>query len=858
MPWLTFMYYFSYVKLVVTMTKYIPQAWFNYKRKSTRGWSIWMIYMDFCGGINGLLQMLFIAYNYDDWKTIFGNFAKFGLSVASISYDILFFLQEYVFYRKQDSSLQPLNEEKSFEKSERKKSRVSIVSLNSENTAYPKISHDNLGFHGNGGRKSVVSDKSYGRTLRTEAVSPPPPQPSTRAPPFAAAFTLKALNENYEKYLQSLPQKQKEYHNLVLNATKARNYPERALAAPLMLATQQRALIAAHAVPRDHSSRDHTPPHLQFMNHHAIHGNRPQQQIQQRHHHHHHGPHPQPQHPQRAPMSDPRQTPTTSPHFNFPMSREMALARQQSEIRLNRHLSVTTTTMTTPFTRAVHHSRPPVTAVATPTAASAANPRIPAVAHERAPPVRPSVLRSPSAKSLIERSVNCEQKRETIEKWKQISEKNDFSNSSQILSRVLRQKPHSRDIPEMLAFPQRHVTHVNTRAPVATISPVLAALAPQDSRPQNLANGHHVMTNRVPACHVTRNTKAFLFNPNNRGMSAHANRSAVLTPFSPKPLIEDKSATNQRVVDFSPELPPIGNREKNAPTIGANSVVFLINSRQQLREMPFVSTFSPVLTTVSPLVTKAPAVTSVATPVERDLNNNRVSERKSPEIVVLDDESRDSSQESEKSLKIDLKFDEKEEKEEKVLEKEVFEEKDDKKEQKEFDEEFEGFMKEFIQHLIESKKYIKESENERKSPQIDPEVTTGQAVERPMSHVTESEFVLCLDLIKARELRRKPIAYLNAKYPKNEISRSVYAGIRTKRAVMDFPKQLLSPSSAPNGEREAKRRRLSLRPTTPSLLTTRDDTTAADKWSSVLSCLDFSSPLSRRIVAVLPHFQHKD
>ncbi|CAG2173854.1 unnamed protein product [Oppiella nova] len=155
MSWLTFMYYFSYVKLVVTSVKYLPQAYFNYKRKSTRGWSIWMIYMDITGGINGLLQMLFIAYNFDDWKTIFGNFAKFGLSVASISYDILFFLQEYVFYRKQDSSLQPLNEEKRFSKSERKKSRVSIVSLTSENREYPRVSVDYSALSDR--RKSAVS-----------------------------------------------------------------------------------------------------------------------------------------------------------------------------------------------------------------------------------------------------------------------------------------------------------------------------------------------------------------------------------------------------------------------------------------------------------------------------------------------------------------------------------------------------------------------------------------------------------------------------------------------------------------------------------------------------------------------------
>ncbi|CAG2172217.1 unnamed protein product, partial [Oppiella nova] len=118
MSWLTYLYYFSYVKLSVTLIKYAPQAWSNYKRKSTSGWSIYMIYMDISGGVNGLLQMIFIAYNFDDWKTIFGNLPKFGLSVASIAYDILFLLQEFVFYRNKDPSLQPMNQEKRLSRSE--------------------------------------------------------------------------------------------------------------------------------------------------------------------------------------------------------------------------------------------------------------------------------------------------------------------------------------------------------------------------------------------------------------------------------------------------------------------------------------------------------------------------------------------------------------------------------------------------------------------------------------------------------------------------------------------------------------------------------------------------------------------
>jgi cystinosin len=35
-----FMYYLSYVKLGVSLVKYMPQIWLNYKKKSTVGWSI--------------------------------------------------------------------------------------------------------------------------------------------------------------------------------------------------------------------------------------------------------------------------------------------------------------------------------------------------------------------------------------------------------------------------------------------------------------------------------------------------------------------------------------------------------------------------------------------------------------------------------------------------------------------------------------------------------------------------------------------------------------------------------------------------------------------------------------------------
>lgn len=106
-PWLTFLYYFSYVKLGVTLTKYIPQVVYNYKRKSTVGWSIGTVLLDFIGGLFSIGQMFIIAYNFNDWYSIVGNFTKFGLGLASIAFDIIFMTQHYCLYRrKPDDSIE--------------------------------------------------------------------------------------------------------------------------------------------------------------------------------------------------------------------------------------------------------------------------------------------------------------------------------------------------------------------------------------------------------------------------------------------------------------------------------------------------------------------------------------------------------------------------------------------------------------------------------------------------------------------------------------------------------------------------------------------------------------------------------
>ncbi|KAI5195200.1 L-cystine transporter-like protein [Aureobasidium subglaciale] len=92
-------YAFSYVKLIITLSKYAPQAWYNYKIKSTAGWAIDMIWLDFVGGIMSLLQLIIDSALQADWSGITGNPAKLFLAVFSLGFDMIFFVQHYILYK---------------------------------------------------------------------------------------------------------------------------------------------------------------------------------------------------------------------------------------------------------------------------------------------------------------------------------------------------------------------------------------------------------------------------------------------------------------------------------------------------------------------------------------------------------------------------------------------------------------------------------------------------------------------------------------------------------------------------------------------------------------------------------------
>lgn len=97
--WLDAIYAVSYVKLIVTLIKYTPQAVVNYRNKSTRGWSIVGILLDFSGGLLSLAQQSIDSYIQRDWSGITGNPVKFALGNVSIIYDLIFMTQHYVLYR---------------------------------------------------------------------------------------------------------------------------------------------------------------------------------------------------------------------------------------------------------------------------------------------------------------------------------------------------------------------------------------------------------------------------------------------------------------------------------------------------------------------------------------------------------------------------------------------------------------------------------------------------------------------------------------------------------------------------------------------------------------------------------------
>ncbi|GMH23902.1 hypothetical protein Nepgr_025745 [Nepenthes gracilis] len=96
--WLWLISVFNAIQVIMTVIKYIPQAFMNFYRKSTDGFSIGNILLDFLGGVANVAQMAVQSLDQNSWVNFYGNIGKTIISLVSIMYDILFICQHYVLY----------------------------------------------------------------------------------------------------------------------------------------------------------------------------------------------------------------------------------------------------------------------------------------------------------------------------------------------------------------------------------------------------------------------------------------------------------------------------------------------------------------------------------------------------------------------------------------------------------------------------------------------------------------------------------------------------------------------------------------------------------------------------------------
>ncbi|XP_019426763.1 PREDICTED: cystinosin homolog [Lupinus angustifolius] len=105
--WLWLISIFNIMQVIIAVIKYIPQAFMNFKRKSTCGFSIGNILLDFAGGVTNYAQMVTQSIDQNSWVNFSGNIGKVLLSLVSIFFDLLFMCQHYVLYPSKRTASTP-------------------------------------------------------------------------------------------------------------------------------------------------------------------------------------------------------------------------------------------------------------------------------------------------------------------------------------------------------------------------------------------------------------------------------------------------------------------------------------------------------------------------------------------------------------------------------------------------------------------------------------------------------------------------------------------------------------------------------------------------------------------------------
>lgn len=95
---LNLMYYLSYVKLVSTLVKNVPQVALNFQRRSTAGFTIWAVLLDVPGSVFSLAQLALDSWATQDWNAMLGDPVKLWLAVMSLVIDVIYCVQHYVLF----------------------------------------------------------------------------------------------------------------------------------------------------------------------------------------------------------------------------------------------------------------------------------------------------------------------------------------------------------------------------------------------------------------------------------------------------------------------------------------------------------------------------------------------------------------------------------------------------------------------------------------------------------------------------------------------------------------------------------------------------------------------------------------
>jgi cystinosin len=90
--------------LIVLPSEIQPQILLNFKRKSTKGFAIMGITLDFTGGLLSLMQLFIDAQIINhDWAGVKGDPGKLGLAFISIVFDVIL-LGEFRLQRQKGNS----------------------------------------------------------------------------------------------------------------------------------------------------------------------------------------------------------------------------------------------------------------------------------------------------------------------------------------------------------------------------------------------------------------------------------------------------------------------------------------------------------------------------------------------------------------------------------------------------------------------------------------------------------------------------------------------------------------------------------------------------------------------------------